>query len=116
MSLLSRSEIIKQNNSQFSEGWVSLPNIDLVDQVSNSLDSGLALNAMPTPFARAEVVREAFEAIILWLNNASGKLLAIPPLNFKSLNDPLSRTPVVQFVLLSVKANFKLSNFAAVGT
>ena len=62
MSLLSRSEIIKQNNSQFSEGWVSLPNIDLVDQVSNSLDSGLALNAMPTPFARAEVVREAFEA------------------------------------------------------
>lgn len=63
MSLLSRSEIIKQNNSQFSEGWVSLPNIDLVDQVSNSLDSGLALNAMPTPFARAEVVREAFEAI-----------------------------------------------------
>ncbi len=63
MSLLSRSEIIKQNNSQFSEGWVSLPNIDLVEQVSNSLDSGLALNAMPTPFARAEVVREAFEAI-----------------------------------------------------
>ena len=71
MSLLSRSQIIQPNNNQFNQGWVSLPGgVGLVGQVSNMINSGLALNAMPTPFARAEVVREAFEAIGNNFNNA----------------------------------------------
>ena len=63
MGLLSRPQVIKENKNQFNVGWVPQSSIALVDQVSNSSESGLSLNAMPTPFARAEVVREAFEAV-----------------------------------------------------
>lgn len=61
MSLL-RSEILVDNKDTAKSGWNSNP-FNAEKNFSSSIQSGLALNAMPTPFARAEVVKQAFEVI-----------------------------------------------------
>lgn len=63
MSHLVVSDIIKQNNDA-QPGWVrdSIPALN--EDAMNVVDSCLALNAMPTPFAREEVVAQAFDIVV----------------------------------------------------
>ena len=61
MSLL-HSDIIKGDKDSSKQGWYT-HNLDLKPNYSDKVQSGLVMNAMPTPFARMEVVRQAFEAI-----------------------------------------------------
>lgn len=61
--MLLRSEIISENKEGNKLGWIAhefTPNKGFF----NAIESGLALNAMPTPYARAEVVKQAFEAML----------------------------------------------------
>ena len=73
MALL-RSNIIQNNTEGGKSGWCT-------NQFSpqpgyfTSIKSGLSLNAMPTPFARAEVIKQAFNALSssnINVNDASG--------------------------------------------
>lgn len=61
MSIL-RSEIIQDVTTAGKKGWCQN---DFYPKSGffSAIQSGLALNAMPTPFARAEVVKQAFNAI-----------------------------------------------------
>lgn len=61
MSLL-KSKILKDNNDGGKSGWCQNDfNPDLT--FFTAIQSGLALNAMPTPYAREEVVKQAFETM-----------------------------------------------------
>ncbi|WP_290539803.1 hypothetical protein [Alistipes sp.] len=61
--MLLRSEIISENKEGNKSGWIAH---DFTSDKGffNAVESGLALNAMPTPYARAEVVKQAFESML----------------------------------------------------
>ena len=61
MSIL-RSDIIQNVTTSGKTGWCQ-NNFNPQKGFFSAIQSGLALNAMPTPFARAEVVMQAFNAI-----------------------------------------------------
>lgn len=63
MSHLIVSDIIMQNNDA-QPGWVRGPQPALNENAIQVVDSCLALNAMPTPFAREEVVAQAFDIVV----------------------------------------------------
>lgn len=61
MSLL-RPNIIQDDTTTGKFGWCP-NNYTTVQNYFNAVQSGLAMNAMPTPLARIEVVKQAFEYI-----------------------------------------------------
>lgn len=62
MSHLLVSNIIKQANDA-QPGWYRSDKLQLDEDAIQAVESSLALNAMPTPFAREEVVAQAFEIV-----------------------------------------------------
>lgn len=62
MSHILVSNIIKQANDA-QPGWYRSDRLQLDEDAIQAVESSLALNAMPTPFAREEVVAQAFEIV-----------------------------------------------------
>ena len=62
MSHILVSNIIKQANDA-QPGWYRSDKLQLDEDAIQAVESSLALNAMPTPFAREEVVAQAFEIV-----------------------------------------------------
>lgn len=65
-----RSDIISNVNTGGKSGW-SQNNLNIQKNFFSAVESCLALNAIPSPFARIEVVKQAFDAISNSVNNIS---------------------------------------------
>lgn len=65
-----RSDIISNVNTGGKTGWCQ-NNLNIQKDFFSAVESCLALNAIPSPFARIEVVKQAFDAISNSVNNIS---------------------------------------------
>ena len=65
-----RSDIISNVNTGGKTGWCQ-NNLNIQKDFFSAVESCLALNAIPSPFARMEVVKQAFDAISNSVNNIS---------------------------------------------